>query len=127
MPCAESTPAVTFFVGRFATALAVDGAQAHRTESTVCPRRFAAFVGGTPEDRRLSLLRTVWFAPTVEQAAAGAQWFECVAIALRGDEHLALLDVPGPGLLDSDTGATTTACAPPTSPAAKGSSSASAP
>ena len=39
--------------------------------STECPRRFATFAGGTLEDRRLSLLRTVWFTPTVEQAALG--------------------------------------------------------
>jgi Septum formation len=104
VPCRKPHSAVTFFVGRFPPGVAVDGAAAHRTESTVCPRRFASFVGGTLEDRRLSLLRTVWFAPTVEQAALGARWFQCVAIALRGDQHLAVLDVPVAGALDSDTG-----------------------
>jgi hypothetical protein len=104
VPCGKPHSAVTFFVGRFAASTPVDGPRAHLNASTVCPRRFASFVGGSLEDRRLSLLRTVWFAPTVEQAALGARWFQCVAIALRGDQHLALLDVPVSGALDGDVG-----------------------
>ena len=90
-PCSGIHTAVTFFVGSYPKKLAVDGTAVHQRESTVCPRRFAAFVGGTPDDRRLSMLRAVWFTPTVRQAARGAHWFECVAIALRGDQNLALL------------------------------------
>jgi hypothetical protein len=71
----------------------------HRLESTVCPRRFAVFVGGTVDARRLSMLRTVWFAPTIRQAAKGGHWFECVAIALRDDQHLAVLRGPVKGAL----------------------------
>jgi len=102
-PCAKPHTAVTFFVGRFDKGLRVDGGQVHRLESTVCPNRFASFVGGTLEDRRLSLLRTVWFTPSVQQAALGARWFQCVAIALRGDQQLAALQVPVEGVLDSDS------------------------
>ncbi|MFZ2013880.1 MAG: septum formation family protein [Nocardioides sp.] len=102
--CSGTHSAITFFVGHFAKGVPVDGPQVHRTESRACPRRFASFVGGSLEDRRLSLLRTVWFSPTVEQAALGARWFQCVAIALRGDQHLALLDVPVQGALDTDAG-----------------------
>jgi hypothetical protein len=104
VPCGTPHSAVTFFVGTFPRGVAVDSARVHRAESTVCPRKFAPFVGGTLEDRRLSLLRTVWFAPTVEQAALGARWFQCVAIALRGDSHLMVLDVPVSGALDTDAG-----------------------
>ena len=104
MPCTGVHTGLTFFVGRYDASLPVDGPVVHRLESTACPRRFAAFVGGTPEDRRLSLLRTVWFTPTVDQAAAGAHWFECVAIALRDDEHLALLQGPIEGVLDRTDG-----------------------
>ncbi|HET9840417.1 MAG TPA: septum formation family protein [Nocardioides sp.] len=89
--CTRNHTAITFYVGRFDKSLAVDGKAVHRLESTVCPRRFVAFVGGTVEDRRLSMLRPVWFTPTVRQAARGAHWFQCVAIALRGGEHLAVL------------------------------------
>jgi Septum formation len=103
-PCDNRRTAVGFYVGSFDRKLAVDGAQVHRLESTVCPRRFAAFVGGTPDTRRLSLLRTVWFTPTVEDAALGAHWFQCVAIALRGDGQLALLTGRIEGVLDRPDG-----------------------
>jgi hypothetical protein len=93
-PCSGIHTAVTYFVGSYAKSLPVDGKAVHDRESTACPRRFAAYVGGTLEDRRLSMLRAVWFTPTVEQAARGAHWFQCVAIALQGDEHLAFLRGP---------------------------------
>jgi hypothetical protein len=104
VPCTGPHTAVTFFVGRFEKGLVVDGDHVHRIESTVCPRRFAGFVGGTLEDRRLSLLRTVWFTPTVDQAALGAHWFECVAIALQSENKLAPLTRPVRGALDRTDG-----------------------
>jgi Septum formation len=97
--CSGRHTGVTFFVGTFRRHLAVDGSQVHRLESTVCPRQFATYVGGTLDERRLSMLRAVWFTPTVEQAARGAHWFECAAIALRGDQTLALLSGPVQGVL----------------------------
>jgi len=90
-PCTRNHTAITFYVGRYDKKLAVDGKAVHRLEATVCPHRFAAFVGGTIEDRRLSMLRSVWFTPSVRQAARGAHWFQCVAIALHGGKHLARL------------------------------------
>jgi hypothetical protein len=104
VPCTGRHTAVTFFVGRYAGKLAVDGGQVHRLESTVCPRRFAAYVGGSLETRRLSLLRTVWFTPTVKQAGRGAHWFQCVAIALQGQQRLALLTGPVQGVLNQQAG-----------------------
>jgi hypothetical protein len=98
-PCERLHTAVTFYVGSYDKTLPVDGDAVHRLESTTCPRKFAAFVGGTLDDRRLSMLRTVWFTPTVAQAAKGAHWFECVAIALRGDQTLAFLRLPVLGAL----------------------------
>ena len=103
-PCAGIHTAVTYFVGSYDKSLPVDGKAVHALESTACPRRFAAYVGGTVEDRRLSMLRAVWFTPTVEQAARGAHWFQCVAIALQGDQHLAFLRGPlQQALATSDT------------------------
>jgi hypothetical protein len=103
-PCTGPHTGVTFFVGRYDASLPVDGDQVHRLESTACQRRFAAFVGGTPDDRRLSMLRAVWFTPTVDQAARGAHWFECVAVALRDDQDLALIQGPVEGVLDRSDG-----------------------
>jgi hypothetical protein len=104
VPCGRPHTAVGFFVGSYEKRLAVDGKQVHRLESTVCPRRFAAYVGGTLDDRRLSMLRAAWFTPTLEQAAKGAHWFECVAIAVRDDAHLALLRGPLSGVLGRSDG-----------------------
>jgi hypothetical protein len=101
-PCTGPHTAVTFFVGKLPPHQAVDGAAVHRLVSTACPRRFASFVGGTVDERRLSLLRTVWFTPTLEQAQAGARWFRCEAIAIRDDQDLAPLSGPISGALDSD-------------------------
>jgi hypothetical protein len=103
-PCTGFHTGVTFFVGHYDASLPVDGTDVHQLESRACPRRFAAFVGGTPDDRRLSLLRTIWYTPTVKQAARGAHWFECVAIALRDDEHLARIQGRVEGVLDRTAG-----------------------
>jgi hypothetical protein len=104
LPCTQVHTAVTFYVGTFDHQLPVDGAQVHRLESTVCPRQFATYVGGTLDERRLSMLRAVWFTPTLAQAARGAHWFECTAIALRGDQTLALMSGPVQGVLASSAG-----------------------
>lgn len=102
--CSGRHTAVTFYVGTFGRHLAVDGARVHRLESTVCPRQLASFVGGTPDTRRLSLVRSIWFTPTVEESGLGAHWFRCVAIALRDDQHLALLTGSLAGVLAQPAG-----------------------
>lgn len=102
-PCTGPHTAVTFFVGKLPPHQPVDGRAVHRLVSTACPRRFVSFVGGTVDERRLSLLRTVWFTPTLEQGQAGAHWFRCEAIALQDDQHLAPLSGPISGALDNDT------------------------
>ena len=56
-----------------------------------CPRAFEVFVGGTPEVRRLSMLRPVWFTPSVKESDAGADWYRCDVVALAADEELAPL------------------------------------
>jgi hypothetical protein len=106
VPCTGPHTAFTFYVGRYATHLAVDSPQVHRLVSTVCPRRFATFVGGSVDDRRLSLLRTIWFTPTLTEADAGARWFRCEAIAIKDDQHLAPLTGRLAGVLGKPTART---------------------
>jgi hypothetical protein len=45
----------------------------------------------------------VWFTPTLEQAGFGARWYSCVALALRDDQHLAVLGRVA-GALDTEDG-----------------------
>ena len=107
--CDRVHSAETFHVGRLDTVvngrlLTVDSDRVRRQVATACPDRLAAFVGGTEEQRRLSMLRAVWFTPTLEQSDAGAAWFRCDAVALAEDSRL--LDVDGSleGVLDTRAG-----------------------
>ncbi|MDF1603853.1 septum formation family protein [Nocardioides sp. YIM 152315] len=77
VPCRRRHTARTVAVG--------DGRRAARE----CPRRFSSYVGGSTRDRRLSMLRPVWFTPTEEARDAGASWWRCDAVALAGHERLA--------------------------------------
>jgi hypothetical protein len=65
-----------------------------------CPQRLTGFLGGTPDDLRLSMLRSVWFTPTVEESDSGADWFRCDVIALAADGRLAPLTGRLAGVLD---------------------------
>jgi hypothetical protein len=109
VPCRDSHTAQTFAVGHVASVvdghlLAVDSDRVQAQVAQTCPRRFAAWVGGSTDDRRLSLLRAVWFTPTVAQSDKGADWFRCDVIALDGDEQLAPLTGRLEGVLDTEAG-----------------------
>jgi hypothetical protein len=99
VPCTGRHTAQTIHVGRLDTvvdghAVAVDSDRVLRQLSTECPRRFADYVGGTPQDRALSRLTVVWFGPTLEQGDQGADWFRCDLVALAGQD--ALFPLPAP-------------------------------
>jgi hypothetical protein len=101
----------TFFVGRPDNVvdghlLAIDSARVTRQMATECPRRFAAYVGGSPEQRRLSMLSVVWFGPTLKQSDQGESWFRCDAIALASEGKLAPLTGKLAGVLNREAGRT---------------------
>jgi hypothetical protein len=109
VPCRNRHDAQTIHVGRLDTvvdghAVAVDSDVVQRQLARTCPQRLARFLGGTAEDRRLSRFHVVWFSPTLEQAAAGAEWFRCDVIAFAADKTLFPLPSPGRlrGVLDTD-------------------------
>lgn len=109
VPCDGGHTSETFFVGRLDAVvgghlLAVDAARVQAQVARTCPRRLGDFVGGTDEQRRLSMLRAVWFTPSVEAAEAGADWFRCDVIAVAGAETLAPLRGSLRGVLDRDAG-----------------------
>ena len=56
-----------------------------------CPQAFDRFVGGSVEARRLTMLRPVWFTPSLEQSDSGANWYRCDAVAIAADEAVAPL------------------------------------
>jgi hypothetical protein len=107
--CRRAHTSFTFAVGRLETVadghlLAIDSRRVQAQVATTCQRRFAAFVGGTLEARRLSMLRTVWFTPTVEESDEGADWFRCDVIAVGADELLAPLTGRLAGILATPGG-----------------------
>ncbi len=96
VPCAMRHTAMTFSVGQLDTVVdghlvSVDSDRVRAQIASACPRAFEVFVGGTPEDRRLSMLRPVWFTPSVKESDAGADWYRCDVVALAADEQLAPL------------------------------------
>lgn len=108
--CGREHTAQTFATGRLETVvdghlLAVDAARVRSQPEQECQERLGGFVGGTEEARRLSMLRTVWFTPTVAQSDRGAEWFRCDVIAVGADEELADLGQDLEGTLASTDGA----------------------
>jgi hypothetical protein len=108
-PCVRPHTSMTYAVGPLDAVvdghlLAVDSERVRNQVARTCPERFAAFVGGTPEDQRLSMLRPVWFTPTVEESDAGASWYRCDVVALAADEQLAPLTGRLQGVLGREEG-----------------------
>ena len=115
--CAARHDAQTFHVGTLdlvadGHALAVDADRVVDRLDESCDRRLAGYLGGTAEDRRLTRLRAVWFAPTLKQADRGARWFRCDVVALAGNDRLLRLPAPAElrGVLDRPAGASYGLC-----------------
>jgi hypothetical protein len=107
--CSGRHTSQTYAVGRLDTLvgghlLAVDSERVQAQVAAACPRQLARFLGGDVADQRLSMLRAVWFTPTVEESDAGADWYRCDVIAVATDERLAGLTGRLGGVLDSAAG-----------------------
>ena len=107
--CAREHTAMTYAVARLDTLvgghlLAVDSDRVQRQVARECPQLLGAFVGGDLEQRRLSMLRAVWFTPTVEESDAGADWFRCDVTAVAGQRELAPLTGRLAGVLETAEG-----------------------
>jgi hypothetical protein len=97
VPCKKPHTSQTFAVGQLDLVtnghlLAVDSDAVRAQVAHRCPGQLAAYVGATEEQLRLSLLRPVWFTPTIEQSDAGAAWYRCDVIAVTGDKQVARID-----------------------------------
>ena len=108
-PCDTAHTSFTFEVGALETVvdghlLAVDSKRVQDFVAAHCPQEFEKFVGGTLQDQRLTMLRAVWFTPTLKQSDRGADWYRCDVIALGGDGALARLNDKMAGVLDTPEG-----------------------
>ena len=103
--CRRPHTSVTVKVGRISALadghlLAVDSRTVRSRLTRACPREVTDTVGGDQTARRLSRLEVVWFAPTLEQADAGADWFRCDVVGIRSPGRLLPLPAKVAGLLD---------------------------
>lgn len=94
--CAESPTAVTYEVGRLPVyadghLLAVDSPRVQGSLGATCRRNLAAYLGTDETTLRLSVVRPVWFSPTLEESDAGADWYRCDVIAVVDDQQLGTL------------------------------------
>ena len=95
--CDKGHTTQTFAVGQLDLVsnghlLAVDSDEVRGQVAQRCSGQLAPYVGATDEQLRLSLLRPVWFTPTIEESDAGAAWYRCDVIAVTGDKRLAKFD-----------------------------------
>lgn len=110
--CAGRHTSRTYLVGEVDAVvdghlLAIDSAQVQAQVAEVCPDALPDFLGGSLADQRLSVLRPVWFTPSLEQADAGATWLRCDVVAVdarSGDDGLAQLSGRLGGILSSGAG-----------------------
>jgi hypothetical protein len=84
--------------------LAVDSDHVQAQVATACPEALTTYVGGSLEQLRLSMIRPVWFTPTVEESDAGADWYRCDAVVLAGTSTLAELTTGLKGVLGKAKG-----------------------
>ncbi|WP_185995852.1 septum formation family protein [Nocardioides campestrisoli] len=97
--CRSAHTAVTYSTGFLELdpadpAGALDSPRVRRQVAPTCQRRLARFLGGSLEQRRLSLLTRVWFTPSPAQVEQGARWFRCDVIAAQSDDRLLALPRP---------------------------------
>ena len=106
VPCRQEHTSQTYKIGRLDLVedghlLAVDSPDVQAEVARTCSSLLGDHVGGSVEDRRLSMVQAVWFSPSVEDAAAGADWFRCDVVVLATAGELLPLPRDSRGLVAS--------------------------
>ena len=104
-PCAREHTSQTYAVGTLETVvdghlLAVDARRVQDQVASACPETLSDFVGGDADALRLSMIRPVWFTPTVEQSDTGADWYRCDAVVVQSSSALVRRTGSLEGVLD---------------------------
>lgn len=105
--CDRAHTSETYAVGQLDTVVdghlvAVDSDRVQQQVTRECPAQLSSFLGGDLEDLRLSMVRPVWFTPTVKESDLGESWYRCDAVVVAGDNQLARLDSSMRGALGRD-------------------------
>jgi hypothetical protein len=104
VPCRQRHTSQTYQVGRLDLVsdghlLAVDSPDVQDQVARRCTSLLGRHVGGSAEDLRLSMVQAVWFTPSVEEAASGADWYRCDVVALAGEGELLALPRSSRGMV----------------------------
>lgn len=107
--CSSRHSSVTFESDRLTTLVggrvrAVDSRRVQAAVAQRCPTALGDFLGGGPDALRLSMLRSVWFSPSLEEFDQGAAWYRCDVVAPAGAQRLADLTPPMKGTLATPLG-----------------------
>ncbi|MGA8256733.1 MAG: septum formation family protein [Nocardioides sp.] len=107
--CSRRHTSETYAVGRVDNVvdghlLTIDSDRVQQRVATACPARLRRHTGGAPDTLRLSMLRAVWFTPSLEESDDGANWYRCDVVGLTGSDELATLDGSLAGVLDTAAG-----------------------
>ncbi|TIC83972.1 septum formation family protein [Nocardioides sp. GY 10127] len=108
VPCRSRHTTQTFDVAELDSVvdghlLAVDSSYVSAQGATTCPAALVDYLGGSEERWRLSMLRSVWFTPSLAESDAGATWLRC-DVVLRSGTRLARLDTGLAGVLATSAG-----------------------
>lgn len=92
-PCRRPHAAETYRVAQLdllvdGHQLAVDAQRVQEQAARRCTEGLPGFLGTDRNGVRLSMVRPIWFTPTLEQADAGAGWLRCDAVVVSGEENL---------------------------------------
>lgn len=125
VPCERPHTAETYAVGRLDTVidghlLAVDSDRVQAQVAETCPAELPGFVGGDVDALRLSMLRAVWFTPTVEESDAGEDWYRCDVVVVGGSSSLTKVTGSLEGVLGEEQGRETYAMCATAPPDARG-------
>lgn len=109
VPCDRAHTSETYDVGRLDLVadghlLAVDSDRAQAQVAAACPAALPRFLGGDVTDLRLSMIRPVWFTPTLAQSDRGADWYRCDAVVVAGGSTLAEVTGSLRGVLGREEG-----------------------
>lgn len=107
--CRRAHTSQTYAVGRVDNVvdghlLTIDSDRVQQRVARECPARLGRHVGGSADDIRLSMLRAIWFTPSLAESDAGADWFRCDVVGLAGLDQLARLTGSLAGVLDTADG-----------------------
>lgn len=107
VPCDRVHTTETYAVGRLQTVvdghqLGVQSARIRDQVAASCPKQLPAFLHGSLADVRLSMVRPVWFTPTLEEWDTGAAWYRCDAVVIAGPQSLVRRTTSLKGALGKD-------------------------